>query len=78
MRRLLITLGILLSVTGCGGGSPTEPSAAGGIPSLLQGQTVNVVDGAALGNLSVRVGNRYPVTSDGSGHFEVDMGDLSK
>jgi len=77
MRRILVALGILLSVTGCGGGSPTEPSAAGGVSSLLQGQTVNVVDGAAVPNLSVRVGSRYPVTSDGNGHFEVDMGDLS-
>ena len=78
MRRTLIALGIVLSLTGCGGGSPTEPSAAGGVSSLLQGQTVNVVDGAAMPNLSVRVGNRYPVTSDNSGHFEVDMGDLAK
>ena len=77
MRRMLVAL-IILSLTGCGGGSPTEPSAPGGISSLLQGQTVNVVDGAALANLSVRVGNRSAVTSDGSGHFEVDMGDLSK
>ncbi len=78
MRRILVALGILVPLTGCGGGSPTEPSAPGAISSLLQGQTVNVVDGAAVPNLSVRVGTRYAVTSDGSGHFEVDMGDHAK
>jgi len=73
-----MALCLLASVAGCGGGSPTEPSAPGGISSLLQGQTVSVVDGAAVSNLSVRVGNRYPVTSDLSGNFEVDMGDHAR
>ena len=61
----------------CGGGSPTEPSAPGSISSLLQGQTVNAIDGAPAPNLTVRIGTRFPVTSDGSGFFQADMGDLS-
>ncbi len=79
MRPSLVSLLILFPLVACGGGgSPTEPSAPGAISSQLQGQTVNVADGAAVPNLSVRVGNRYPVTSDSSGFFEVDMGDLSR
>lgn len=79
MRSILVSLFTLLPMVACGGGSsPTEPSVPGAISSQLQGQTVNVVDGAAVPNLSVRVGNRYPVTGDGSGFFAVDMGDHAK
>jgi hypothetical protein len=79
MRPILASLFTLLPLMACGGGgSPTEPSAPGAISSQLQGQTVSVVDGAAVPSLSVRVGNRFPVTSDSSGFFEVDMGDLAK
>lgn len=62
----------------CGGGSPTEPSSSGGIPSLIQGQTVNVVNGTPVPNLSVRIGTSFPVTSDGSGLFQLDVGNLDK
>jgi matrixin len=66
----------LLPVMACGGGSPTEPSSPGGISSLLQGQTVNVTDGSPVSSLSVKIGTKFPVTSDGSGFFQIDMGNL--
>jgi hypothetical protein len=34
---------------------------------------VNAVDGAPAGNLSVRIGGRFPVSTDGSGFFQVDV-----
>lgn len=77
MRLLLVSALALLPLVSCGGGSPTEPSAPGSISSLLQGQTVNAIDGTPAPNLTVRIGTRFPVTSDGSGFFQADMGDLS-
>ena len=50
---------VVLSLVRCGGGSsPTEPSSPGA-PSttLLQGQTLNAIDGAVAPNLSVRIGD---------------------
>lgn len=57
----------------CGSSSPTDPSPGGG-SSLLQGQTVNAVDGAPAPSLAVQVGGRVPVTSDTNGHFEIEVG----
>lgn len=76
MRQIVAALGALLLVAGCGGSSPTEPSSTdGATSSVLQGQTVNAVDGAPLPNLTVRVGTSFPLTatSDGSGFFQVDV-----
>ena len=80
MRRILASAFALvpfIACGACGGGSPTEPSL-GGISSLIQGQTVNAIDGSAVPNLSVRIGTSFPVTSDGSGFFELDVGNLDK
>ena len=41
---------------------------------MLQGQTVSAIDGSAAPNLTVRVGTRELVTTDGSGFFQVDVG----
>jgi hypothetical protein len=41
---------------------------------VLQGQTVSAIDGSAAPNLTVRVGTRELVTTDGSGFFQVDVG----
>ena len=72
MRRTLPVLAIVLvPLTACSK-SPTEPSG-GSNATILQGQTVNAIDGAAAPNLSVRVGDRS-VTSDGSGFFQLDLG----
>ena len=79
MRQRLATpcaILLMLSTAGCGGSSPTEPSSSGGpTSSVLQGQTVNAIDGAPLSNLSVRVGTSFPLsaTTDGSGYFQVDV-----
>jgi hypothetical protein len=76
MRRILAPALVLLPLIACGGGSPTEPSSPAGIPSLLQGQTVNVINGSPSPNLSIRIGTNFPITSDGSGLFQVDVGNL--
>jgi len=72
MRRLLYIAALACAVPACSE-SPTEPSPGGG-SGLLQGQTVNAIDGAPAPSLSVQVGARRPVTSDSTGHFEIDVG----
>ena len=76
MQRLLTAV-LIISVAGCGGGSPTEPSNAPPTPTVVQGQTISAIDGTPVPNLSVRVGGRFPVTADGSGLFRVDVGNQS-
>jgi hypothetical protein len=53
--------------------SPSGPSSTSPA-TVLQGQTVSAIDGAASPSLSVRIGSKGPVTSDGNGLFEVDLG----
>jgi hypothetical protein len=78
MRRFLVSVLVLLPLVRCGGGSPTEPSDSQGPSStVLQGQTVNAIDGAPVPSLTVKIGTRFPVTSDGSGFFDVDVGELA-
>jgi hypothetical protein len=75
MRKTALLL-CLMTVASCGGGgSPTEPSPGGGVPSELRGQTVNAIDGAPVSNLSVKVGTKFPVSTDSNGYFQVDVGD---
>lgn len=54
--------------------SPTEPSD-GGSPTLVQGQTVNALDGQPRAGLSVRVGF-LNVTTDAGGMFQIDVAGL--
>jgi Matrixin len=70
-RRLPVLALVLVPLTACSK-SPTEPSGASQ-STVVQGQTVNAIDGAAAPNLSVRIGDRS-VTSDGSGFFQLDLG----
>jgi len=72
MPRILVPMIALLPLVACGS-SPTEPSPSGGGSTVLQGQTVSAIDGAASPNLSVQIGARS-VTSDGSGFFQLDVG----
>jgi hypothetical protein len=66
-------LGLFLVVTaGCGSSSPSGPSDAAD-PKVLEGRTVNAIDGAAAPGLSVQVGARS-ATSDADGFFRVDVG----
>ena len=53
--------------------SPAGPSSSSPA-TLLQGQTVNAIDGVAAPSLSVRVGTQLPVTTDTNGNFEVEVG----
>jgi hypothetical protein len=71
MRRILIPL-VLLPLAACGS-SPTDPSSPDGGSTVVQGQTVNAIDGAGSPNLSVNIGGRLS-TSDGSGFFRLDVG----
>ena len=76
MNRVFLPFAALLCVVSCGGGSgsPTEPSPASPGPgTVVQGQTVNAVDGTPASNLSVRIGGRFPMSTDGSGFFQVDV-----
>ena len=68
--RSALVLAVLLPLAACSK-SPTDPS--GGGDTVLRGQTVNAIDGAAAPNLSVRIGERL-VTSDGGGNFQLDLG----
>lgn len=67
---LFVTLSVTLAACSK---SPTEPSGDQGGATLIQGQTVNAIDGAAAGNTTVRVGDRS-VTTDSSGFFQLDVG----
>lgn len=70
-QRFALVLAVILPLAACSK-SPTDPSASTG-DTMLRGQTVNAIDGAAAPNLSVRIGDRS-VTSDGSGNFQLDLG----
>jgi hypothetical protein len=78
MRRTFAALLMALPLAACGGGgSPTEPSGAPANPTTIQGQTVSAVDGAPIGNVSVKIGTRFPINVDGNGFFQVDVGNQS-
>jgi hypothetical protein len=69
--RLLVAW--CLAASACGGSksSPTSPES----PRVLQGQTVNAIDGSATSAVSVQVGARFGIQSDENGYFQVDVGD---
>ena len=54
----------------CGGRSPSSPSNGSGV---LEGRTVNAVDGGAAAGVALEVGTRT-TTADGNGYFRVDVG----
>jgi hypothetical protein len=75
MRRYLAALALAVPLAACGGkGSPTEPSEGPSNPTVVRGQTLNAVDGSPIPNLSVKIGTRFPTTADGTGMFQVDVG----
>jgi len=78
MRRFFAAAILAVPLAACGGGgSPTEPSGTPSTPTAIQGQTVSAVDGSAMPNLSVKIGTRFPINSDGNGFFRVDVGSQS-
>lgn len=71
MRRVA-PLCLLVPLLACGGSSsPTTPSSPA-TPQILEGQTVNVLDGSASPNLSLHVGSQS-ATSDENGNFRVEV-----
>jgi hypothetical protein len=72
MNRVLAA-GLCAAAAACGGSksSPTSPESP---PRVLQGQTVNAIDGSATGQVSVQIGNRFAIQSDADGNFQVDVG----
>lgn len=73
MPRTLSLVLIACALTACSKSSPTDPSPGGG-DMVLQGQTVSAIDGAPAPSLTVRIGVQRPVTTDGNGLFEVEVG----
>jgi Matrixin len=69
-RTLALTLCVATAACGGSKSSPTSPET----PRVLQGQTVSAVDGSATGQVSISVGNRFAIQSDGDGNFQVDVG----
>lgn len=72
MPRFL-ALALSLCVLAACSKSPSGPSSSNPA-TVLQGQTVNAIDGTAAPSVSVRVGTQVPVTSDTNGNFEVEVG----
>jgi hypothetical protein len=73
MHRGLLLVPLACTLAACGSSSPTEPSSSGAT-TILQGQTLNAVDGTPASSVAVQVGRGRPVTTDGNGHFDVDVG----
>jgi len=71
MHRILMA--VLITFAAACSKSPSAPSSSNPA-TVLQGQTVNAIDGAAAPSVSVRVGGRVPVTTDTNGLFEVEVG----
>jgi hypothetical protein len=70
MRRMCLVA--LVFASACGH-SPSAPSE-GPATSVLAGQAVSAVDGAAGPGVSVRIGDMNPVVTDSAGTFQVDVG----
>lgn len=72
MRRLFCVVPLACALAACSKSSPTDPSgsAAG---TVLQGQTLNAIDGAPASSVTVQVGTRRPVTTDGNGYFDIEV-----
>jgi matrixin len=70
--RLALLCVAFAILSACGSSSPAGPSD-GASPGVLEGRTVNAIDGAALPGVSVAVGARN-TTADSNGYFRVDVG----
>jgi hypothetical protein len=62
---------ICITVAACGGSSssPTSPE----LSRVLQGQTVNAIDGSAVGAVDIRIGDRPATQADPNGNFQIDV-----
>jgi hypothetical protein len=69
-KTIVFLISILAGACTTSPGAPSEGGASG----LLQGQTVNAIDGGAAAGLVVTVGRAQPVTSDREGHFVAVVG----
>lgn len=73
MRTRICALLALAAVSAACGGSPSGPSDSPPA-NVLEGHTVNVLDGAATAGLTVSVGHDKSSTTDGNGYFKIDVG----
>lgn len=68
------TLAVVLCIAAaaCGGSrsNPTAPET----PRLFQGQTVSAIDGSAVGEVDIQLGDHPAMRSDTSGNFQIDVG----
>jgi hypothetical protein len=74
-RGLAVTCYTAIAIAACGRGAPSGPSD-GAASRVLEGQTVNAIDGAPAANVSLVVGGRN-TTADANGHFRVDVAGVS-
>ena len=73
MKHLLTSAAVLVCAVAACSKSPTGPSNPDA-PRNLSGQTVSALDASAIPGVSVQVGARRPVTTDGDGNFSIDVG----
>lgn len=73
MRRLLVLVPLACALGACSKSSPTEPTP-GAAGTVLQGQALNAIDGTPASSVAVQAGTRRPVTTDGNGYFDIDVG----
>jgi hypothetical protein len=70
LRRLLC-LTACIAASGCGGGSPSSPSALESILEFVfRGETVSAIDGSPFGRVIVKIGSQV-TQSDENGRFDV-------
>ena len=73
LMRQLAPLAIIVLASACSH-SPAAPSDAAAPSGVVQGQTVNALDGSVGAGLSVRIGDSNAVTTDSTGDFQVNVG----
>lgn len=69
--RILVLPTLLAGMSAACGGSPSGPSDSPS-PKVLEGHTVNVLDGAATSGLTVSIGYDRQSTTDGNGYFRIN------
>jgi hypothetical protein len=71
MKRA-IAIGVCAAAAACGGSSKPSPISPTAL-RVLQGRTVNAIDGSPLGVVDIQVGDRPATQTDPNGDFQVDV-----